>query len=72
MRLVVLGALIGALCGSLVTRLLASLLYGVSPADAPTWLAATLALAGVGFVASLIPALRAMAADPIVAIRTDQ
>jgi putative ABC transport system permease protein len=72
MRLVAFGALIGAACGSLATRLLANLLYGVSPADAPTWLAATLALAGAGFVASLIPALRAMMADPIVAIRTDQ
>ncbi len=71
MRLVGIGVVGGAIGAALATRVLASLLYGVSPADAPTWIVATLALVAAGVTASVIPAVRAMRVDPVIAIRTD-
>jgi predicted permease len=72
MRLLGVGVLGGVVGGALVTRVLASLLYGVSPADAPTWILATLALVTAGAVAAAIPAARAARVDPIIAIRAEQ
>jgi putative ABC transport system permease protein len=71
MRLVGIGVVGGAIGGAVATRVLASLLYGVSPADPPTWIVATLALVVAGVMASVIPAVRAMKADPVIAIRTE-
>lgn len=71
MRLVGIGVVGGAIGGALATRVLASLLYGVSPADAPTWIVATLALVAAGVTASVIPAVRAMRVDPVIAMRTE-
>ncbi len=71
MRLVGFGVVGGVVGGILVSRVLASLLYGVSRADAPTWVLATLALTVAGLIASLVPAVRATQVDPIIAIRTD-
>jgi putative ABC transport system permease protein len=71
MRLVGIGVVGGAIGAALATRVLASLLYGVSPADAPTWIVATLALVAAGVTASVIPAVRAMRVDPVIAIRTE-
>jgi predicted permease len=60
------------LAGSFVaTKLLVSLLYGVSPLDAPAWLAATATLALAGVLAALLPAWRATRADPVVALRAE-
>jgi predicted permease len=53
------------------TRLLSSMLYGVSALDRSTFAATTVALAVVGFLATLIPAFRATRADPLLAIRSD-
>ena len=41
------------------------------PADAPTWIVATLALVAAGVTASVIPAVRATRVDPVIAIRTE-
>ncbi len=71
MRLAGIGVVGGAIGAAVATRVLASLLYGVSPADAPTWIVATLALVAAGAAASVIPAVRAMNADPVIAIRTE-
>jgi putative ABC transport system permease protein len=58
--------LAGALAG---TRVLSSLLYGVRSTDAITFVAVSMVLTAVAFMASYIPARRAMRVDPIVALR---
>jgi putative ABC transport system permease protein len=71
MVLVAIGIALG-LAGSLAaTQLLVSLLYGVSPLDAPAWISATVTLALAGPVAALLPAWRATRADPVVALRAE-
>ncbi|PYQ61117.1 MAG: hypothetical protein DMF53_15730 [Acidobacteria bacterium] len=53
----------------LLSGLMASLLYGVPPTDLPTFAGVALLLSGVGALASYLPARRAMAVDPGVALR---
>ena len=65
------GILLGVLGAAALTRVLSALLYGLSPIDALSWTAATLALACAGILASLVPALRASRADPLIAIRVE-
>jgi putative ABC transport system permease protein len=48
---------------------MATILVGVSPTDALTYLTATLLLAAIGFWACYAPARRAMKLDPMVALR---
>lgn len=68
-RLALIGVAVG-LCGALVlTRLIASMLYGVKPFDAMTFIAVALLLMGIAMFASYIPALRATRIDPVVALR---
>jgi putative ABC transport system permease protein len=71
MRLIVIGVVLGLAGAAGVTRLLAAMLYGVSPLDPMTWALTTLTLIGVGLLASLIPAARATRVDPLLAIRTE-
>ena len=54
-----------------VARLLSSQLYGVSPIDSFTYIGVTIVVAIVTLAACYIPARRAMAIDPIVALRYD-
>lgn len=53
----------------LLTHLMSRLLFGVRPADPLTLALVSLTLAGVGMLASLIPARRAAKTDPMVALR---
>jgi len=68
-------ALIGAaagLAGSLMlSRLIAKLLFEVTPNDAPTYVAVTVLLLGSAFVACWIPARRASRIDPQLALRCE-
>jgi len=64
-----LGVLIGLAASLLLTRLMAKMLYGVSPSDPLTFFAVAAILTLVALAASYIPARRAMRVDPIVALR---
>jgi putative ABC transport system permease protein len=54
-----------------LTRVLATLLYDISPTDPLTFGAVTLALGAVAVAASYFPARRAARVDPIVALRQE-
>jgi predicted permease len=60
---------IGLAASVLLTRLIASLLYGVSPSDPLTFLAVPVALMAMATLASYLPARRAAKVDPMVALR---
>jgi putative ABC transport system permease protein len=63
------GIAVGLSASFLLTRFLRSLLYGVQPTDPVTFLAVTLTMLGVAFLACWLPARRAMRVDPMVALR---
>jgi predicted permease len=65
------GVIAGLILTFLAGRGLNSLLIGVSGSDPLTLAAASLLLAGVGFLASFIPARRAMNVEPLRALRFD-
>ena len=66
-----LGVGVGLLASLALTRLMASLLYGVSPVDPLTLGAVAATLGGVAVLASWIPAWRASRVDPVVALRAE-
>jgi putative ABC transport system permease protein len=69
MRLAVAGIALGVGGALWLTRFLESLLFGVKPADLPTFGAAVLLLAAVALLACYLPARRATKIDPMVALR---
>jgi putative ABC transport system permease protein len=69
--IVLLGVIVGLIAAALVGPFLAHLLYGVSPRDPLTLVAGPSILAMVALVAIWLPARRAMAMDPMVALRSE-
>ncbi len=69
--LVSIGLVIGVASALGLTRLMASVLFGISPSDPPTYFALTTLLAAVGLLACWIPARRATRVDPLIALRSE-
>jgi putative ABC transport system permease protein len=63
------GIAIGITLALVSMRVLATLLFAITPTDAPTMALVALALAACALAASWVPALRATRVDPIVALR---
>jgi predicted permease len=71
LRLVAIGLALGLLLSLGVTRLLASLLYGVSPTDATVFLAVPALVFAIAFLAAWLPARRATRVNPVDALRAE-
>ena len=68
---VLVGLVVGVAGALALTRVLATLLYDISPTDPLTFIGVTLALGAVAVTASYFPARRAARVDPIVALRQE-
>jgi predicted permease len=70
-RLAAVGLLVGLGVAAVASRTIASLLFGVSPTDVPTYAAISALLMSVALAASVIPARRVAQVDPNGALRGD-
>ncbi len=71
LRLVVIGLVLGFIGAWIAAQSLASLLYGVSPHDPPTFAAVPLLLAAVALAACWLPSRRATLVPPVIALRSE-
>jgi ABC-type antimicrobial peptide transport system permease subunit len=71
LALTLLGIAIGVPCALATSRLIASTLFSVSSHDLATLAAVSLLLVAVALLAGYLPARRASAIDPIIALRTE-
>jgi len=69
LALTVIGIAVGIPCAMVAARLIAHLLFNVTPYDPVTLALVPVVLLAVGALASYIPARRAMKVDPLVALR---
>jgi putative ABC transport system permease protein len=69
LRLVIAGVTVGVVVALILTRAMGRLLMGVSAADPATYLSVAVLLSAVVLLACYIPARRATAVDPMVALR---
>ena len=65
------GLTIGLAAAAALGRVLATLVFGVTPRDAATFAAVSVVVLAVGVLASLIPAWRATQVDPLQALRAE-
>jgi predicted permease len=71
LRLATVGLVVGLLSALASTRLLAGLLYGVSPADPASFVGIGLLVVAIASVACWMPAQRAVRIDPVAALRAE-
>jgi putative ABC transport system permease protein len=69
LRLTALGLGIGLLLALLLTRLMARILFAISPTDPATFTAIVVLLGTIALLACYLPARRATRVDPMVALR---
>ena len=69
--LAVAGTAAGLIAAAALTRAVAAMLFGVSPADAATYVTVATVLGVVVLIASWIPARKATRIDPLVALRQE-
>jgi ABC-type antimicrobial peptide transport system permease subunit len=65
------GVVVGIPAAMMLTRLVSSLVWGLSPRDPVTMIAALSALTLVTVAAACLPAKRAASIDPVLALRDD-
>ena len=70
-RLVVFGVVLGLAGGRALAAAATTLLYQVSPSDPATYAGVAFGLAAVAMIATAIPVRRAVAIDPVRALRLE-
>jgi len=70
-KLVGVGIFLGLIGAITLARLIATLLYDVSPFDGPTLVSVSILLASVAFAASYLPARRASKVNPMDSLRVE-
>ena len=68
---VAIGIVVGLVAAFALTRLMSSLLFGIGPLDAPTYLAALGVLLAAAAFASYVPARRAASIDPVETLKAE-
>ena len=71
MDLTIVGVVVGLAGALALTRVMASLLFGVSEHNLPTFAGVSVFLTTVALAACCIPALRATRVDPMIALREE-
>jgi len=69
--LTILGIVGGTIGALFLTRVMASLLFGISPTDPVVYVAISALLLAVSIAACYLPARRATRVDPVVALRNE-
>ncbi len=70
-RLLAIGSIAGMILGIFATRLLSFIVYQATPKDPIILGGVILTMLGVGIIAALIPARRALAVDPMILLRDE-
>lgn len=70
-KLVGLGLAFGLVAAFIASRALTSLLFGVKPSDAPTFVGVSILLALLALIACAVPSLRATRVDPLAVLRNE-
>jgi len=71
MLLASIGVVLGVAGAAVLTRSMESVLFGIEPADPVTFAEVVAVLLGAAALASWLPARRALAIDPVTALRSD-
>jgi len=71
MRLAVVGVLVGLASSLGLARVIANLLFGVTPRDPVVFVLVPVVLTAVAFVGVWLPARRAVGVDPVIALRAE-